>query len=316
MGLMGTLAKVAIGYAAARGVDKLAGGQGLGGLLGGGAQVKATDPNAAAQAQVGQMMAGQGAEDGNPLSDMMSKMQESGLGGMMGGGDGAGNPMADMMAKMQEGGLGGLMGAMGGGAGGAGNPMADMMAKMQEGGLGALMGGGQAADTGDKEGGLLSSMGGGAGLAGILAAAGGAAAAAQGQGAGALLDAFNTRETAPDAEAIAALMLRAMIQAAKADGGIDESEKAKILDTLGDDADAEDIAFVQDQLAAPVDVEALAADTPEAQAAQVYSASLMTIRVDTQAEAQYLDALAKAMGLDETMVNTLHMQMGIQPLYA
>ena len=35
MSLMGTLAKVAIGYAAARGVDHLSGGQGLGGLMGG-----------------------------------------------------------------------------------------------------------------------------------------------------------------------------------------------------------------------------------------------------------------------------------------
>ena len=35
MSLMGTLAKVAIGYAAARGVDRMSGGQGLGGLFGG-----------------------------------------------------------------------------------------------------------------------------------------------------------------------------------------------------------------------------------------------------------------------------------------
>ncbi len=35
MSLMGTLAKLAVGYAAARGVDKLAGGQGMAGLFGG-----------------------------------------------------------------------------------------------------------------------------------------------------------------------------------------------------------------------------------------------------------------------------------------
>jgi Uncharacterized protein conserved in bacteria len=111
-------------------------------------------------------------------------------------------------------------------------------------------------------------------------------------------------------------MLRAMIQAAKSDGGIDEAERAKILDTVGDDADAEDIAFVQGQLAAPVDIESLADDTPAPLRTQVYSASLMTIRVDTQAEAQYLDALARAMGLDQPTVNALHMQMGVQPLYS
>lgn len=286
MGLMGTLAKVAIGYAAARGVEKVSQGGGLGSLLGGGAQVPASDPTAQAQSQMAGMMSGDS------------------------------NPMAGMMAKLQEGGLD-LSSLMGGGAAGAGgNPMAAMMEKMQESGLdlSALMGGGGAAEGADKSGLLSSVPGGGAGLAGMLGALGGAAAMG-GKNVGGLLDQFSTADTAPQAEETAALMLRAMIQAAKADGGIDEAEKAKILDTLGDDADAEDIAFVQAQLAAEIDVEGLARDTPEMLASQVYSASLMTIRVDTPAEAQYLDALAKAMSLNEPTVNALHMQMGIQPLY-
>ncbi|PYG34395.1 DUF533 domain-containing protein [Pelagimonas varians] len=284
MGLMGTLAKVAIGYATARGVDKLAGGGGLNGLLGGGAQVKGKEPASEAQAQMGQMMSG--------------KMPE-----------GAANPMQDMMSKFQDGGLGAMMGALGGGAGGTANPMAEMMEKLQGGfDMSALTGGG----SDGSQGGILSSMGGGAGLAGMMAAAG---AASQGQGLGGILDSFNTKDTAPEAEEAAGLMLRAMIQAAKCDGDIDAAEKAKLLDTIGADADPEDLAFVQDQLVAHVDAAALAADTPEAQRMQVYSASLMTIRVDTAAEAQYLDSLAKAMGLDEATVNTLHMQMGIQPLY-
>lgn len=256
MSLMGTLAKVAIGYATARGVDHLAGGKGLGGLMGG-AQVPSDNPMAQAQSQMGQMMGGAGGD----------------------------NPLAGIMEQLQSGGLD----------------------------LSSIMGGGAQAD-GDK-GGLLSSLGGGAGLAGILAAAGGMAAAG-GKNAGGMLDQFaKSGAVAPEAEQTAALMLRAMIQAAKSDGGIDEAERAKILDTIGDDADAEDIAFVQEQLTAPIDVEGLANDTPAAMRAQVYSASLMTIRLDTQPEAQYLDALARAMGLDQPTVNALHMQMGIQPLY-
>ncbi|MDU8911502.1 DUF533 domain-containing protein [Aestuariicoccus sp. MJ-SS9] len=283
---MSTLAKVAIGYAAARGVDRLSGGGGLQGLLGGGAQIKGKDPTAAAQAQLGQAMSGGGAS-GNPMQDLMAQMQQDGLGAMMGGAGGADNPMAAMMDKMQAGGFD----------------------------LSSLMGGAASPGQDAQKGGLLSGVPtGGTGLAGLLAAAGGAAAL-QGKGVGAMLDQFNTRDTAPEAEATAGLMLRAMIQAAKADGEIDAAEKARILDTLGDDADAEDIAFVKAQLDAPVDADALAADTPEQQRMQVYSASLMTIRVDTAAEAQYLDALARAMGLDEVTVNTLHMQMGLQPLY-
>ncbi|MEN8660219.1 MAG: DUF533 domain-containing protein [Marivita sp.] len=261
MSLMGTLAKVAIGYAAARGVDQLSGGKGIGGLMGG-AQVPGDNPMAQIQAQLGQMM----------------------------GGVGGSNPLAGMMEKMQSGGLD----------------------------LSALMGGGASgADAGDK-GGLLSQLGGsgGAGLAGVLAAAGGMASMG-GKNMGGMLDQFaKSGAAAPQAEETAALMLRAMIQAAKCDGGIDEAERAKILDTVGDDADAEDIAFVQAQLTAPVDVDALAADTPAPLRAQVYSASLMAIRLDTQPEAQYLDALARAMELDQPTVNALHMQMGVQPLYS
>lgn len=251
MGLMGTLAKVAIGYAAARGMDRMTDGQGIGALLGGGAARPTDDPMAQAQAQV--------AGTPNPLQQLMS-----GLGGAGGAG---GNPLAALM----------------GGAGGeGGNPLA------------ALMGG----------------AGGAAGLAGLA----GAATSAGGGGLGAMLDAFSQAPAAPEAEEAAGLMLRAMIQAAKSDGGIDEAEKARILEAVGD-ASAEDMAFVQAQLAAPVDAAALAADTPEAQRMQVYSASLMTIRVDTEAEAAYLDALARGMGLDQPTVNALHMQMGLQPLY-
>ncbi|WP_323769227.1 tellurite resistance TerB family protein [Antarctobacter sp.] len=287
MGLMGTLAKVAIGYAAARGVDRLSGGQGMGSLLGGGAQVPAKTQAASLQAQMGKLMGGQMPEGGG---------------------------MQDMMEAMQKGGMGG-MGAMSGGASGAANPMADMMKSLQSGGLdlSAIMG---RAGTGKGEG-LLSQLGaGGTGMAGMFAAMAGTTADAQGQGASGLLNAMTAQAAPPEAEEAAGLMLRAMIQAAKSDGDIDRAEQAKILETLGDDADASDRAFIQTQLAAPVDPEALASDVPESQRMQVYSASLMTIRVDTQEEAQYLDRLAKAMHLDEAMVNMLHMQMGLQPLYA
>lgn len=281
MGLMGTLAKVAIGYAAARGVDRLSGGEGLGKLLGGGAQVPAKTQAASLQGQMGKMMSGQMPE-GAGMQEMMASLQK---GGMPDASAGAANPLAEMMKSLQAGGMD----------------------------LSALMG-----STGTGKGnGLLSQLGaGGTGMAGMFAALAGSAAGAQGQGAAGLLNAMSPQGAAPEAEEAAGLMLRAMIQAAKSDGDIDRAEQAKILETLGDDADAADRAFVQTQLAAAVDPVSLAADTPEAQRAQVYSASLMAIRVDTPAEAQYLDQLARAMELDESTVNILHMQMGLQPLYA
>lgn len=246
MGMLGTLAKVAIGYAAARGVDRMSDGKGLGAMLGGNAQVDGSGPANPLQNMMGQMMAGQN----NPLAGVMDKLKDSGfdLSKLGGGGD---------LGKMLQG------------------------------------------------------LGGAGGLAGMA----GGMAAMQGKGLGALFDGMNTGTTAPEAEAAAALMLRAMIQSAKADGGIDAAEQEKLMQAVGDDADADDIAFVKEQLAADVDVDALAAATPPAMAAQVYSASLMTIRVDTAAEAQYLDALAKALNLDEAIVNNIHLGAGLQPLY-
>tara|TARA_R100000750_G_scaffold57216_1_gene44064 strand:+ start:657 stop:1502 length:846 start_codon:yes stop_codon:yes gene_type:complete len=281
---MGTLAKVAIGYAAARGVDRMSGGQGIGSLLGGGAQVPAKTQAASLQGQMGKLMGGQMPQGGG-MQEMMEAMQKGGMGAMPGTAAGADNPMADMMKSLQSGGMD----------------------------LSAIMG---RAGTGKGEG-LLSQLGaGGTGLAGMFAALAGTTADAQGQGASGVLNAMSSQNAPPEAEEAAGLMLRAMIQAAKSDGDIDRAEQAKILETLGDDADPSDRAFIQAQLKAPVDPDALAADTPEAQRMQVYSASLMTIRVDTQAEAQYLDRLAKALQLDEAVVNMLHMQMGMQPLYA
>lgn len=274
MGMMSTLAKVALGYAAARGVDHLSKNQGLGGMLGG-AQVSSGEAragqNAAAEA-MGQM------PGMDQLRGMMGQMQDAGAQGM-------GN-MKDMIEKMT------------GGAGGFD--------------LSSLLGGTASGD--ENKGGLLSGAG-GAGLAGLLAMVGGAAAAS-GKGVGAVLDQFKDAPASEEAENAAGLMLRAMIQAAKADGKIDADEQAKILETVGEDADPADIDFINKQLRAKVDIEGLAADTPDAQKMQVYSMSLMPIRVDTQAEAAYLDKLAAALGLDQQTVNMLHMQMGVQPLYA
>lgn len=258
MSLMGTLAKVAIGYAAARGVDRMSGGQGLAGLFGG-----ATVPPGEAKTGQAPGMA--------EMQDMLSQM--SGATGMA--------AMQDMLASFM--GKGGLD-------------------------LSALMGG----DGGDK-GGLLSSQDkNSAGLAGVFAALGGVTGSG---GAGAMLDQVMSQSAPPQAEESAGLMLRAMIQAAKADGRIDETEQAHILELLGDDADADDIAFVKAQLAAPVDAAALAADTPPPLAMQVYAMSLMPIRVDSEGEASYLDQLASELRLTQEAVNTLHLQMGVKPLY-
>ena len=143
-----------------------------------------------------------------------------------------------------------------------------------------------------------------------MAAMGGAAATGTEQ-AGQMMDALTGNTAASDAmEENAKLMIRAMIQAAKADGEIDEGEKAKILEYLGD-LDAEEMAFVEAELAKPIDVQGLAMDAGQNAKAQVYAMSAMAIRVDTHSEASYLDGLAAALGLSDADRAQIHRAMGI-----
>lgn len=148
-----------------------------------------------------------------------------------------------------------------------------------------------------------------AGLGSLLAALSGAAASGA-QSAEKMMGAMTGAEQVTEAtEQNARLMIRAMIQAAKADGEIDAEERKKILDHLTDASD-EEIAFVEAELSAPLDPAALAASTDAAMREQIYSTSLMAIRVDTQAERTYLDQLAAALGLDEPTRERLHASMG------
>ncbi|MCE5974385.1 tellurite resistance TerB family protein [Sinirhodobacter sp. WL0062] len=148
-----------------------------------------------------------------------------------------------------------------------------------------------------------------AGLGNLMSAMTGAATA----GAKGLGDMIGAVSAASPGSAImeeqAKLMIRAMIQAAKADGEIDRDERAKIMDHLSDASD-EEIAFVAAELDAPVDVVGLATAAGESAKAQVYSAALMAISVDTDAEKQYLANLAAAMGLEASKVLEIHKAMG------
>lgn len=125
-------------------------------------------------------------------------------------------------------------------------------------------------------------------------------------------DRYGEPETQPAQkdEDDARLFLRAMIMATKADGQIDAVEKKRLLDNL-DDATAEEMAFVEEQLRAPVDPRALAADTPDARKAQLYLMSIMAINVNSTAEKQYLRDLSDALGLNPPTVAAIHERLGV-----
>ncbi len=209
----------------------------------------------------------------------MGVMVAKGVGKMMGGGGRSG------------GGLGGLLGGLTGGNSGS------------AGGLGNLLGG-------------LSGKSGGGGLGGILDSLNGGSQSGGGIG-GMLNDALQGNNVSEnnEEEAQAELLLKAMLSAAKADGVIDEEEKRKITEHLGD-VSPEEAEFVRNELEAPLDAQGLINSVPRGMEQQVYFMSLLAIDLDSNEEARYLDTLAKGLNISNDMCNQIHAKVGAPALYS
>lgn len=100
-------------------------------------------------------------------------------------------------------------------------------------------------------------------------------------------------------------LIRVMIAAARADGHVDDSERARIHDKLalsglGQDA----IAFLEDELSKPVDIDAIvAAASSEAEKVEMFTAARLAIEPDSRAERGFLDLLAGRLGLADALVD-------------
>ena len=284
-------------------LDHAVGAGGIGDLLGGllGGQ---GGGRSAAGGGLGDLL---GAALGGGRTNTNAGAGAGGLGDLLGGALGGGRSNAS--AGAGAGGLGDLLGgALGGGAGearpaAAGGGLGDL--------LGSVLGGG-------RTGGASSGRGNSAGMA-ILATIAMAAlknwtdkrreqASMAGGAAGFAAQDLETM-TAPDTEA---LILRAMVSAAKADGQIEEDEVQRIVGKVGADGlSEEEKQFLISELRTPLDLDALVADVPnEMVAAEVYAASLLAIDLDTQEEVAYLRQLARALGLDGATVVRLHQITG------
>lgn len=112
---------------------------------------------------------------------------------------------------------------------------------------------------------------------------------------------------------VATLTLKAMLNAAKADGRIDEQEKARLLGKLQEGGiTGEEKRFIDEEIQRPIDIDALVRAVPNQQvAAQIYAASLMAIEVDTDGERRYLADLASKLKLDPNAVAFLHRSVGL-----
>jgi uncharacterized membrane protein YebE (DUF533 family) len=233
------------------------------------------------------------------------------LGGMLGGssGGGLGGALSSMLGGSGSGGLGGLLGNVLGEAGRAvgGNQ------NLALGGLGALVG--------SLLGGGGKSLGGalGGGVMALLGAMAFQALKGSGQSSGRVPLGLMEPQTEADREELenrSELVLKAMINAAKADGKIDEGEAHRIVGKLqeaGTDADGQ--RYVLEQMRSPMETEKLiaAAEGHPNLAAQLYAASLMAIEVDTPAEKAYLANLASGLGLAPTVTQRIEEMVGLQP---
>lgn len=100
------------------------------------------------------------------------------------------------------------------------------------------------------------------------------------------------------------VLIRSMIAAAKADGHIDDAERALIFDKIkAADISGEAAAFER-ELTQPTDLDALiAAAVTEEQRVELYTASRLTIDPDSRAERGYLDLLAGRLRLPDALVD-------------
>jgi uncharacterized membrane protein YebE (DUF533 family) len=118
-----------------------------------------------------------------------------------------------------------------------------------------------------------------------------------------------TDEEKAELEQHSELILKAMINAAKADGQIDQSEMSRILGKIQETgADKSGLDFLRGEMARTMDTAGLAAAAKGRPhlAAELYAASLLAIEVDTPAEKDYLSQLASALDLSSEVTEQLH----------
>jgi uncharacterized membrane protein YebE (DUF533 family) len=102
-----------------------------------------------------------------------------------------------------------------------------------------------------------------------------------------------------DDDARALHLLRAMIAAAHADGGIDDSERAALVERARAAAlDAADLDVLEVEMRAPMTAAQVAARTPGGLQEETWVAAFVAAMPDTEDEQRFLAALGEALGFD------------------
>ena len=125
---------------------------------------------------------------------------------------------------------------------------------------------------------------------------------------------WHENEKSPAMNERALLMVRAMINAAKADGSFDQSEQKKLMEKL-DSPDRKTMDFVRKELSAPLDLPEFIRSVPVGMEQQVYTMSLIAIDLDTGTEADYLLQLSKGLRIPDDVREKIHERVGAPSVY-
>lgn len=111
-----------------------------------------------------------------------------------------------------------------------------------------------------------------------------------------------------------AVLVRAMIGAAKADGQITQDEQQEIINQLGHVTEST-LDFLRREFARSTDVKDLAWSVPLGMEEQAYAISLIAIDLDENKEAHYLADLAHGLRLQPSRCNDLHRKYGAPVIF-
>jgi uncharacterized membrane protein YebE (DUF533 family) len=259
----------------------------LGALLGGGSVSKGSG-SSILQSVLGAATQGGGSgsgQSGGGLGDLLASVTGGGQGSSAQSGGGLGDLLGSVLGS----------GAAGGGAGG---------------GLGDLLGGVLGGATQGGGGNSLDSL-----INSALNQFGNSEQAAQKQVQPRSFEEHSPGMVHDEACEQATILIRAMINAAKSDGRVDREEQEKILGKLGH-VTQDELDFVRQEMAEPLDVDAFVRSIPQGMGNQVYAMSLMAVDLDSNPEAQYLHQLAQGLNLSPDTVNQVHQQLGAPALYS
>ncbi|NBC11797.1 MAG: DUF533 domain-containing protein [Gammaproteobacteria bacterium] len=260
---------------------------------------------------------------GNRIGSALEQLQRGGFSGTPGTAAGASGAPGDMLGGVvdmfkdglgnaaqrpgQAGGLGGVLGSLLGG--GKGAVQGGMLAVLASVAMKALSSAGEQQAANGQGGGLADLLG------GLMPGGGAGGQSGPWSGGDVPLGMRAPQSTAEEEalESTAQLVLKGMINAAKSDGQISPEEMQRIVGKLQESgADDGMQQWVMQEMQAPLNVQAFAAEIPNQEvAAEVYTASLLAVEVDTEAEKRYLQGLARASGLHPLVVGQIHQTLGV-----